>query len=51
MSDPACRTTKSWCLCTDYDLWATKVAGPQVLVDALVSDSEIEAIRLPWTTT
>ncbi|MEU3764937.1 hypothetical protein AB0E55_07715 [Amycolatopsis keratiniphila] len=42
---------RSWCLCTDYDLWATKVAGSQVLVDALVSDSEIEAIRLPWTTT
>ncbi len=34
-----------------YDLWATKVVGSQVLVDALVSDSEIEAIRLPWTTT
>ncbi|WP_326948490.1 hypothetical protein OG439_06740 [Amycolatopsis sp. NBC_01307] len=38
---------RSWCLCTDYDLWATKVAGPSALVEALLSDVEIEAVRLP----
>ncbi|GLY78274.1 hypothetical protein Airi01_065410 [Actinoallomurus iriomotensis] len=38
----------SWVLCTDYDLWATKVAGPGPLVEALVTDTEIEAVRLPW---
>ncbi|MFF1555982.1 hypothetical protein [Streptomyces sp. NPDC058279] len=39
---------RSWVLCTDYDLWATKVAGPAPLVEALVADMEIEALRLPW---
>ncbi|MGW7343110.1 hypothetical protein [Streptomyces sp. NPDC054854] len=39
---------RSWVLCTDYDLWATKVAGPEPLVEALLNDSEIEAVRLPW---
>lgn len=39
---------RSWVLCTDYDLWATKIAGPPALVDALLSDPEIEAIRLRW---
>ncbi|WP_328617335.1 hypothetical protein OHS18_14015 [Amycolatopsis sp. NBC_00355] len=38
---------RSWCLCTDYDLWATKVAGSPLLVEALVSDVEIEAVRPP----
>ncbi|MGW1641663.1 hypothetical protein [Streptomyces lavendulae] len=41
---------RSWVLCTDYDLWATKVAGPAPLVEALLHDGEIEAIRLPWAT-
>lgn len=40
---------RSWVACTDYDLWATKVAGPTPLVDALLNDPEIEAIRLPWS--
>lgn len=40
---------RSWVLCTDYDLWATKVAGPAPLVAALLDDSVIEAVRLPWT--
>ncbi|MEU9671202.1 hypothetical protein AB0E25_37760 [Streptomyces bobili] len=40
---------RSWVLCTDYDLWATKVAGPPSLIDALLNDSEIEAVRLPRT--
>jgi hypothetical protein len=39
---------RSWCLCTDYDLWATKVADSPLLVEALLSDLEIEAVRLPW---
>ncbi|GAA4554605.1 hypothetical protein [Amycolatopsis samaneae] len=39
---------RSWCLCTDYDLWATKVVGSPALVEALVNDPEIEAVRLPW---
>ncbi|MEU3505707.1 hypothetical protein ABZ726_35140 [Streptomyces hundungensis] len=39
---------RSWILCTDYDLWATKVAGPPALIHALLNDSEIEAVRLPW---
>ncbi|MER7732889.1 hypothetical protein ABTX80_18585 [Streptomyces erythrochromogenes] len=38
---------RSWVLCTDYDLWATKVAGPAPLVEALLGDGEIEAVRLP----
>ncbi|WP_404952692.1 hypothetical protein [Streptomyces sp. 147326] len=38
---------RSWVLCTDYDLWATKVAGPAPLVEALLNDAEIEAVRLP----
>ncbi|MEY2242171.1 hypothetical protein AB8A21_04325 [Streptomyces sp. BF23-18] len=41
---------RSWILCTDYDLWATKVAGPAPLVEALLGDTEIEAVRLPWAT-
>ncbi|MFI9803329.1 hypothetical protein ACIHEJ_02965 [Streptomyces sp. NPDC052301] len=39
---------RSWVVCTDYDLWATKVAGPAPLVEALLRDTEIEAVRLPW---
>ncbi|MFI9818641.1 hypothetical protein [Saccharothrix variisporea] len=39
---------RTWCLCTDYDLWATKVAGPGSLVEALLDDPEVEAVRLPW---
>ncbi|WP_411146265.1 hypothetical protein [Streptomyces sp. x-80] len=39
---------RSWVLCTDYDLWATKVAGPAPLIEALLNDTEIEAVRLPW---
>ncbi|MFG2621335.1 hypothetical protein ACGFXC_27340 [Streptomyces sp. NPDC048507] len=40
---------RSWVVCTDYDLWATKVCGPRPLVEALLADTEIEAVRLPWT--
>ncbi|MCD9145682.1 hypothetical protein [Streptomyces albireticuli] len=38
----------SWVVCTDYDLWATKVAGPTSLVGAVLADTELEAVRLPW---
>ncbi|QIY66580.1 hypothetical protein HEP85_40250 [Streptomyces sp. RPA4-2] len=40
---------RSWVVCTDYDLWGTKVCGPRPLVEVLLADLEIEAIRLPWT--
>ncbi|WP_405983287.1 hypothetical protein [Streptomyces sp. NBC_00872] len=39
---------RSWVLCSDYDLWATKVAGTPALIQALLNDPEIEAVRLPW---
>lgn len=39
---------RSWVMCTDYDLWATKVADPPALVQALLNDPGIEAVRLPW---
>ncbi|MFI7275722.1 hypothetical protein [Streptomyces sp. NPDC049879] len=42
-------TDRSWVVCTDYDLWGTKVCGPRRLVEALLADTEIEAVRLPWT--
>jgi hypothetical protein len=35
-------------VCTDYDLWATKVAGPTELIGAILDDPTLEAIRLPW---
>lgn len=40
---------RSWVVCTDYDLWGTKVCGPRLLVEALLADPGIEAVRLPWT--
>ncbi|MEV7414835.1 hypothetical protein [Streptomyces sp. NPDC089919] len=39
---------RSWVLCTDYDLWGTKVVGPGALVEALLDDAQLEALRLPW---
>ncbi|WP_405639388.1 hypothetical protein [Streptomyces uncialis] len=39
---------RTWLLCTDHDLWATKVAGPAPLVNAFLDDVEIEALQLPW---
>ena len=39
---------RSWC--TDYDLKGTKVAGPAALIEALLTDVELEAVRLPWAT-
>lgn len=40
---------RSWCLGTDYDLWGTKVADPVALIEALLNDTELEAVRLPWS--
>ncbi|MEV4598608.1 hypothetical protein AB0K15_14490 [Amycolatopsis sp. NPDC049253] len=40
----------SWCFCTDYDRWGTKVAGSPELIEALLNDAELEAVRLPWNT-
>ncbi|MET8038943.1 hypothetical protein [Streptomyces sp. NPDC005345] len=42
-------TDRSWIVCTDYDLWGSKVCGPRPMIGALLEDTEIEAIRLPWT--
>jgi hypothetical protein len=39
---------RSWIVGTDYDLWATKVAGPTPLIEALLTDPDLEAVRLPW---
>ncbi|MQS16555.1 hypothetical protein F7Q99_31285 [Streptomyces kaniharaensis] len=36
---------RSWVLDTDYDLWATKVAGPPALIEALLGHPEPEAMR------
>ncbi|MFE4258414.1 hypothetical protein [Streptomyces sp. NPDC056883] len=40
---------RSWVVLTDYDLWGSKVCGPRPLVEALLADPELEAVRLPWT--
>ncbi|MGE7388990.1 hypothetical protein ACQKM2_26285 [Streptomyces sp. NPDC004126] len=37
----------SWVVCSDYDLWASKVAGPGPLVEALLGDAELEVLRMP----
>jgi hypothetical protein len=39
---------RSWVVCTDYDLWASKVVGPTPLIEALLADPWIEALQLPW---
>ncbi|WP_371798454.1 hypothetical protein OG963_04250 [Streptomyces sp. NBC_01707] len=41
---------QSWVLCTDDDLWATNVSGPTALIEALLNDGDLEAVRLPWAT-
>lgn len=40
---------RTWAVYTDQDLWGTKVVGPPTLVEALLRDGVIEAVRLPWT--
>ncbi|WKU43346.1 hypothetical protein Q3V23_04215 [Streptomyces sp. VNUA116] len=41
---------RSWVTFTDQDLWGTKVSGPAELIEALLDDAMIEAVRLPWDT-
>lgn len=40
---------RSWVVYCDWDLWGTKVVGPTALIEALLADPELEALRLPWT--
>lgn len=37
----------SWMVFTDWDLWATKVSGPDALIAAIERDQRLECIR--WT--
>ena len=41
---------RSWVVYCDWDLWGTKVAGPSSLIESILADPELEALRLPWTT-
>ncbi|MCD2191717.1 hypothetical protein [Actinomycetospora soli] len=36
---------RSWLLTTDYDLWATRLAGPAALIAAIEADPELETTR------
>jgi hypothetical protein len=36
---------RSWFIYTDYDLWATRISGSYVLIDALTEDNEIDVVR------
>jgi hypothetical protein len=36
---------RSWFTYTDWDLWGTKVSGSPELIDALVADTELEAVK------
>ncbi|WP_212829948.1 hypothetical protein [Catellatospora sp. TT07R-123] len=39
---------RAWVTWSDWDLWGTKVSGPSDLVEAVLADSGLEAVRLPW---
>lgn len=39
---------RSWVTWSDWDLWGTKITGPTELVDAVLADGDLEALRLPW---
>ncbi|WP_018654847.1 hypothetical protein [Actinomadura flavalba] len=39
---------RSWVVYCDWDLWGTKVVGPSALIQDLLADPELEALRLPW---
>lgn len=41
---------RSWVVYCDWDLWGTKVVGPASLIEAVLTDPSLEALRLPWTT-
>ncbi len=36
---------RSWFVYTDWDLWGTRVSGPQSLIDSLVSDQDLETLQ------
>lgn len=36
---------RSWLVYTDWDLWATRLSGSSVLVDAAIADAELETLR------
>ncbi|MEW2358977.1 hypothetical protein [Spirillospora sp. NPDC029432] len=40
---------RSWVVYCDWDLWGTKVVGPPALIESVLADPELEALRLPWT--
>jgi hypothetical protein len=40
---------RSWVVYCDWDLWGTKVVGPSSLIESVLADPELEALRLPWT--
>lgn len=40
---------RSWVVYCDWDLWGTKIVGPTALVEAVLTDPALEAVRLPWT--
>ncbi|GAA1621263.1 hypothetical protein ACFQY4_24345 [Catellatospora bangladeshensis] len=39
---------RSWVTWSDWDLWGTKISGPAGLVERVLADPELEALRLPW---
>lgn len=39
---------RSWVTWSDWDLWGTKVAGPPALIESILTDPDLEALRLPW---
>ncbi|GAA3985612.1 hypothetical protein GCM10023085_79740 [Actinomadura viridis] len=39
---------RSWVVYCDWDLWGTKVVGPVSLIESILADPELEALRLPW---
>lgn len=41
---------QSWCLCTDYDLTFTLIAGSEALIAELVADDTIESVRVSAST-
>ncbi|WP_189305596.1 hypothetical protein [Streptomyces albospinus] len=39
---------RSWATFTHFDLHGTKVAGPTTLIERLLNNPGLEALRLPW---
>jgi hypothetical protein len=40
---------RSWCVCTDWDLTFTIIGGSQKLIDSILSNKKIEALRVERT--